>query len=177
MRPADFPLLLNAVRDLVDGLKAGGVTIETEMPGQGEAPLPGRPRRLLIRTVVQLDGDMLVFIDPAIDVDSPEWVAHTRQIRRRIGTMASGIDNLVDLCASGVSIVWMLYWLVGLVRFTSWTDALWNGIWILFGPAVYEAIIRYGAPPIAKLILARKRARWAPKGDRPSTHRVPENSA
>ena len=84
------------ISDLIASVKAGGVTIETEYGNQ--------PKHLACRTVVQLDGDMMVYVDPKVESDSPEWRMHERETKTRIRRMAIVVrrfTNGLHLCIFG----------------------------------------------------------------------------
>ena len=78
----------NSFGDLIAGVRAGGVTIETAHRNE--------PERVACRTVVQLDGDMLVYVDPGIESDSPEWLMHEKEARIRIRRMARAVRQLTN---------------------------------------------------------------------------------
>ena len=82
-RRIGIPLLVfpQALRDVVALIRAGGVTINTTAPQTSE--------HLLCRTVIQIDGDIVAYVDPSVTFDSPEWHAHLRQIEARILNIAS----------------------------------------------------------------------------------------
>ena len=68
------------VRDLVEFIRAGGLTVNTTSPQTAE--------HVLCRTVIQLDGDIVAYVDPSVTADSPEWHAHLREIESRISSIA-----------------------------------------------------------------------------------------
>ena len=70
----------HGLRDLTLLIRAGGLTINTASPQASE--------QILCRTVIQLDGDIVAYVDPTITADSPEWHAHLREVETRISSVA-----------------------------------------------------------------------------------------
>lgn len=91
------------ISDLVSAVKAGGVTVETAYEND--------PGHLAYRTVIQLDGDMMVYVDPRIRSDSPEWSMHERETKTRVRKMAVAAKGLtigISVCTAG-SMMFIFY--------------------------------------------------------------------
>ena len=117
-------------KDLVDLLFAGGLTVET--------PRHDKPDCLSVRTVIQVDGDIIIYIDPGVDVNSADWIAHMNEVRQRISSVAYSVGIFQKVIHRALFVVvtaagYLATWAVGV-------DSSWGIEW--WGPIMGALVIR-----------------------------------
>lgn len=163
-----------AMKDVAALLFAGGLTIETEkMDGAGG---------LAVRTVVQIDGDMIVYVDADIGILSDEWRRHSEELRERIsaaGDAVRQIENrildvaLVTVCIVGYGLTWIaglesswgIEWWgppAGAIAYRVASTYLFPGL----GAGVGKFVLRLGKNRLLRVVGLERRSVFADHTDR-----------
>ena len=120
------------MRDLVALIRAGGLTINTTSSQTSE--------HILCRTVIQLDGDIVAYVDPSITFDSPEWQAHLREIETRISSIARVFREATRAARYFLTICFATIAL-SLGGISTYQASLWIGLGI---PALLSILVHFG---------------------------------
>ena len=110
----------SGISDLVSAIRAGGVTIETTNHA--------KPDVIACRTLLQLDGDMMVYGDKTISSSSPEWIEHVREIDARVAAMSDAFSQFTDMAHY---VVTSFFSVVAIA--VGCSSSLWTGNWWSLG--------------------------------------------
>ena len=110
--------------DLIGSIRAGGVTVETTFRK--------KPNWIACRTIVQIDGDIVVYVDPSMSASSPEWIEHVGEVQTRISSMSGAIHKTTNTAARILTLLF--------TSFSLLTGGIWaaqTGNWLgLGGPLI-----------------------------------------
>ena len=114
--------------DLIAIVRAGGVTVETA--------LRKNSNRIACRTIIQLDGDMVVYLDPMITPHSSEWIEHLKEIETRILSITKIISRATDIARY----ILTLFLSILLFGFSAYQMNIWIGL----GSLILSFLFHFG---------------------------------
>ena len=89
--------------------------------------------------MIQLDGDMVVYVDPSISANSPEWVEHVGEIQTRISSMTRAIHKTTNTAAR---ILTLFFTSFSLLPGGMW--AIQTGDWLgVVGPLILGLVFHF----------------------------------